>query len=148
MTKHNLKIVHANEHWLRAKKWINQGRQHARYGGEILPYILDKCRVSPSTLVVERALFNAVGGYDERLRVCEDYDLSMRLAIAAEFGYIEQKLVIKRDVMETSLSRGIQHIESVRLDILTEFARAFALNPAQLECVNREIERKRGIVKR
>ncbi|MDR2884638.1 MAG: glycosyltransferase [Deferribacteraceae bacterium] len=148
MNSKGLKISHSDEFWYRRDRWVNQGKNQTRYGGWIFDNIVDKCRVSSSSLVVDRDLFNAAGGYDENLQVCEDYALSMRLALLAEIGYIDDKLFIKRDVAENSLSRHIEHIESIRLDILTQLVGSNALTPNQLECANREIARKMVIVKR
>jgi glycosyltransferase involved in cell wall biosynthesis len=137
---------HTDEFWYRCTRWVNQGKQHTRYGGKILCKILDKCRISPSSLVLERSLFESLGGYDESLRVCEDYELSLRLAAVAEIGYLEDRAIIKRNIAENSLSNGIEYIESVRLGILERFAAGY--DGAEKECIKQELERKRGIVKK
>jgi glycosyltransferase involved in cell wall biosynthesis len=145
MLSGGLVASHTNEYWYRDGRWINQGKQHARYGGKILSKILDKCRVSPSSLVLERSFFETLGGYDESLRVCEDYELTLRIAAMTDLGYLENKAIIKRDITTNSLSRGIKHIESIRLDILERFAKSYSGDDK--ECVEQELERKMGIVR-
>ncbi len=48
--------------------------------------------VTPS-VVARRELLARVGGYDETLRVCEDYELWVRLASCSEADFIDQPLV-------------------------------------------------------
>ncbi len=146
MEKSGLPASHTDEHWFRKDRWVNQGKQHTKYGGNIFCTILDKCRISPSALVVEKGLFSRMGGFNPLLRVCEDYEFSMRLALIAEIGYIPEKLTVKRATEANSLSAAIRHIESVRLDILEQFISQHELPPEYEECAKKELERKRRIV--
>lgn len=147
MLENNYKISHTDEFWYRKGKWINQGKTNLRYGGFILDKILDKCRVSPSSLIVHRSVFQDFL-FDEKLQVCEDYELCLRLAGRYEIGYLEEKLIIKRAVEDNSLSAGIKHIESIRLDILKNFYKNYnsILNENNKYAVLKEIERKESIV--
>ncbi len=150
MLDNEYKISHTNEFWYRENRFINQNKDMARYGGEIFSKILDKCRVSPSTLMIEKKLFQSANGFDEALRVCEDYELLLRLSIDNIIGYIEDRLTIKRSITDDQLSKSIKYIESVRLNILEDFRRKY-LDQLKLEdsiALNLEIERKLNIVKK
>ncbi|MDR2870922.1 MAG: glycosyltransferase family 2 protein, partial [Deferribacteraceae bacterium] len=142
MQKHGALVSHTDELWLRQGRWVNQGRQHQRYGGDILCKILDKCRVSPSSLMVRKDFFKAIGGFDEQLRVCEDYELCLRMAAQTKIYYLEERLLVKRAI-DASLSQSIQHIESIRLTILERFAAAGGYEPCYSECIEAELEPKR-----
>lgn len=48
-----------------------------------------------STLLVRRAAFRAVGGFDERLGCFEDWDLCLRLARDWTFAWVDAPLVLK-----------------------------------------------------
>lgn len=48
---------------------------------------------TPSTAMVHRPPFGAVGGFDEALRFCEDWDLYLRLARRYRIDYIQDPLV-------------------------------------------------------
>ena len=147
MVKRRWRASHTDEHWFRKDRWVNQGKRHTKYGGYIFCQILDKCRVSPSAFAVERDLFNHLGGFDELLTVCEDYEFFLRLALETEIGYIPQKLTIKRAIDENSLSATIKHIESIRLEILERFASQHEIPREYAEDLRNELERKRKIVK-
>lgn len=62
------------------------GEWRALSGDIAVALLSDRASVSMPTVVVERELFDAVGGFDEdaRLNLREDFDLELRLALAAE----------------------------------------------------------------
>lgn len=141
------KFSHTGEFWLRMGKWVNQGNKHTKYGGDIFCKILDKCRTSPSSMMFERSFFESLLGFNENLRVCEDYDLALRASAVYEAGYLDEKLIIKRAVSDNSLSASINHIESVRLNILETVINTASLSSEHIACAEKELLRKRGIVK-
>lgn len=149
MISNKLKISHSNEFWYKNDRYINQNRGSARYGGYIFDKVLDKCRVSPSSLIIERELFLSAGGFDESLRVCEDYEFILRVAPFNEIGYIDEKLIIKRAITDNQLSSSIKYIESIRLDILQTFKTRYynKLSNDDKSVLDNEIERKFSIVK-
>ena len=67
------------------------------------------------TIMVRRDVFEAVGGFDERMRVSEDWDLCYRVARRYKVGFVAEPLVnyrshpaaAHRDVSE--LERGMSH---------------------------------------
>lgn len=148
MQENNYLVSHTDEFWFRQGKWINQGKTNKRYGGYILDKILDKCRISPSSLIVHKSVFDEAGLFDEDLRVCEDYELSLRIALKYNVGYLKKKLIIKRAVEENSLSAGIRHIEYIRYNILCNFyeKNKQKLNIHDKEKVEKEILRKKQII--
>ena len=54
---------------------------HRKPSGDIFLPSLDLCLVSPSAVMMTRELLVALGGFDESLPVCEDYDLWLRIAV-------------------------------------------------------------------
>ncbi len=148
MDENNLLISHTDEFWYRKDSWVNQGKSNKRYGGYIFDKILDKCRISPSSLIAHKSVFDKSGYFNEDLKVCEDYEISLRFALKYKIGYLEKKLIIKRAVEENSLSAGICHIEYIRYEILEKLYRKIN-NTLDLNSKNaliREIERKKQII--
>lgn len=148
MKENNLYISHTDEFWFRPGKWINQGKSNKRYGGYIFDKILDKCRISPSSLIVHKSVFNNVGYFNENLRVCEDYELFLRIALKYNIGYLEKKLIIKRAVEKNSLSANIKHIEYIRYKILEKMYgdNSMLLDYNKQKMVEEELERKKRII--
>lgn len=144
-----LSISHTNEFWYKKDRFINQGKKHQRYGGKIFAKVLDMCRVSPSSLLVHKDVFKDIGLFDEGLRVCEDYEWTLRCALKYDFCYMEEKLLIKRAITDNSLSASIQNIESIRLNILKSFENKYgaSLSDGELLALRAELARKNTIVK-
>ena len=141
-------ICHTDEFWYRKDRFVNSGKKHQKYGGFIFDKILDKCRVSPSSFIIEKNLFLSHQGFNENLKVCEDYELFIRLSVNNKFSYIPQKLIVKRAIESNSLSAAIKHIESLRLDILTKLACNMQnLPPEMTKALKEEIKKKESIVK-
>jgi len=121
LEKSGLRICHTDEFWYKKDRFINKQKKHERFGGRILPYILDFCRISPSSVMFHRSVLEKTGIFDESMRVCEDYDLFLRFALFYEIEYVPTKAIIKRAVTDDQLSASIEHIESVRLGALQRF---------------------------
>ena len=149
MKENNYQISHTNEFWYKKDRFINQNKKSKRYGGKILDKILDKCRVSPSSLIVERKVFEKCGLFDETLDVCEDYEISLRFVLQYEIGYLDKNLIIKRAIEENSLSAAINHIEYIRYNILKNFYEKYEdrFNREEKEALLCELQRKNSIIK-
>jgi glycosyltransferase involved in cell wall biosynthesis/GT2 family glycosyltransferase len=65
-------------------------------GPFLAPLLRGEPRIVQSAVIVRRELLERVGGYDEDLRVCEDYSLWIRLAQESEIGFIPSPLVLIR----------------------------------------------------
>ncbi len=148
MVENDLYISHTDEFWYRKDRWVNQGKSNKRYGGYIFDKILDKCRISPSSLIVHKSVFDEAGYFNENLRVCEDYEISLRFALKYKIGYLEKKLIIKRAVEKNSLSAGIKHIEYIRYEILEKLYRDInnILDLNSKIAIMNEIKRKKHII--
>jgi glycosyltransferase involved in cell wall biosynthesis len=65
--------------------------------GRILDQLLrEEALVVTPSVVARRELLVRVGGYDEALLVCEDYELWVRLASCSEVAFIDEPLVLVR----------------------------------------------------
>jgi glycosyltransferase involved in cell wall biosynthesis len=60
------------------------------------PLVKMEIAVATSTLIVRRQLFEQVGGFDIKQRMCEDYDLWLRLSELSEIDGVRQTLLHKR----------------------------------------------------
>ncbi|MDQ3929778.1 MAG: glycosyltransferase family 2 protein, partial [Chloroflexota bacterium] len=66
------------------------------FNGDILGDILEDPRAVSSTLVVRREVLERVGGFSE-MRVNEDYELTLRLALRSRASYVPEVLVLMRE---------------------------------------------------
>ncbi len=121
INKSGLSIVHTDEFWWKKGKFVNQGKRHKKYGGEIFEKILDTCRISPSSVLIKKNVFKKIGLFDEKFRACEDYDLWLRMALNYEIGYMPIKTIVKRFFLDDHLSMNVRHLEYLRLLSLCKF---------------------------
>ncbi len=115
MVKNNWDICQTDEIWIRNGKRINPQKKHKKISGMIFEKALKLCIVSPSAVMMRKNLFLELGGFDENLPACEDYDLWLRISLKIPIYLIERKLVIKRGGHEDQLSKTIPHLDRFRI---------------------------------
>lgn len=99
-----LKIVYGEETWIRNGMRVNQKKHHKKSGGRIFERCLEQCLIAPSSVLLEKNLFDEFKGFDESFVVCEDYDLWIKISSQYEIGFIEHPLIIKYGGHEDQLS--------------------------------------------
>ena len=90
------RICQTEEIWMRRGKRVNPKRRHRKPSGWIFEPSLALCLVSPSAVMMRRELLEEMGGFDEALPACEDYDLWLRVSLRVPIHLIDEKLVVKR----------------------------------------------------
>lgn len=76
---------------LRASRWWPAA------DGWILESLIEmETVIATSSLIVRRGLLEQVGGFDHQQRMCEDYDLFLRIAGLTEMDGIRETLLLKR----------------------------------------------------
>ena len=100
------KVCHSDEIWIREGRRVNPGRRHAKREGRLYLQSLTLCAISPSAVVLHRTVLDEVGGFDERLPVCEDYDLWLRVTARYDVALVDEPLVIKYGGHADQLSRS------------------------------------------
>jgi glycosyltransferase involved in cell wall biosynthesis len=128
-----------------------QVKRSPAHDGWILDQLVrEEALVVTPSVVVRRAFIEEIGGYNEALLVCEDYELWVRLASRSEVDFIDEPLVLVRRHSEHSfddvtclenLRRAVEiiqrsgaasHLDAVlckrRANISAKLARAHALS--------------------
>ena len=111
-------FCHTNEIWIRNGVRVNQLKKHKKYGGDIFKYCLDMCRISPSSSLIKKEVFEDVGLFDESLTVCEDYDLWLRITANYTILFLDRPLIKKYGGHADQLSRVPEGIEQYRIQSL------------------------------
>jgi len=100
-------ICQTDEIWIRRGVRVNPRKHHRKPSGMIFEASLALCLVSPSAVMIKRLLLGEVGTFDEDLRVCEDYDLWLRIGYKYPIYLIERPLIVKRGGHSDQISKGI-----------------------------------------
>ena len=135
-------LCHTNEVWVRNNVRVNQMKKHQKYGGYIFENCLDICRISPSSVLIKKEVFEMVGLFDESLKVCEDYDLWLRITSVLPIIFLDQPLIIKYGGHSDQLSRVDNGIEQYRIKSLEKILRSESLSADQLKSAKLHLLKK------
>jgi len=119
-----VEICQTEEVWLRNGIRVNPKEKHRKPSGDIFRRSLDLCCVSPSAVMMTKELFEKVGGFDESLAVCEDYDLWLRISVDHAVPLIPAALIIKRGGHADQLSRSMWGMDRHRVKALQKLLRS------------------------
>jgi glycosyltransferase involved in cell wall biosynthesis len=136
------RVCHSDEIWVRNGRRVNPMNKHRKYGGDIFLYCLPRCVMSPSSVVLHRSVVEEVGGFDETLPVCEDYDLWLRIASQTTVLYVPEKLLIKYGGHEDQLSRSSWGMDRYRIQALEKLLLSEVLSATQSQEAIAEMLRK------
>ena len=109
---------HTDEVWIRRGVRVNERRIHRKQGGWQFLASLPRCLISPSAVMMRRTLWDRLGGFDESLPACEDYDLWLRLTAVVPVGFLPERLVVKRGGHADQLSRRTPVLDRYRIQAL------------------------------
>lgn len=73
-------FIHGYDRWIYDGAEIEMEREGRKPEGWIWKASLGHCYISPPTVLMKRALFDELGGFDESLPVSEDYEFWLRLS--------------------------------------------------------------------
>lgn len=139
-------ICHTDELWLNGGKVVHQKPYHRKQGGHFFERALERCLISPSSVVLSRALLDEVGWFDESLPAAEDYDLWLRVTPFHRVDHIPQPLVIKHGGGTDQLSRMLPAIDRFRIEAIIKLLAMPHLPDDYRRAAQRMLVKKCGIV--
>lgn len=135
-------ICQTEEVWLRNGVRVNPRNKHRKPSGDIFAASLQLCLVSPSAVMMRRELFDHVGGFDEELLACEDYDLWLRISASEPVHLIAEALVIKRGGHADQLSHRFWGMDRFRVAALRKLLATGGLTLMQRQQVEAVLAEK------
>lgn len=114
------RIVQTNEIWIRNGKRVNIPKTHRKFQGDLFEASLLRCMITPSSVMIKHELFNEVGGFNESLPACEDYDLWLRICCKESVGLIDENLLKRYGGHSDQLSSSIFALDRFRIRSLLE----------------------------
>ena len=127
-------LVHSDEIWIRNGTRVNAGKKHQKRGGCIYEHCLPLCCISPSAALINKKVLLQLGGFDENLPACEDYDLWLRLCANYPVIYIDEPLLNKYGGHDDQLSTKYWGMDRFRIIALEKILASNCLSP-----VNRKL---------
>lgn len=140
------RILQTEERWIRQGHFANPKKRHKKPSGEAFERSLELCCISPSAVMIDKELFIQNHGFDEHMRVCEDYDLWLRLTAKHHVGLIDKPLIEKRGGHEDQLSRSEPAMNRFRVYAMAKLLVREALSQDQIKLVLAETGRKCSVI--
>ncbi len=80
--KKNPKILfsHTKERWIRDKKEVKYPKRLKKPEGWCFLDNTSACKIAASSVMFHKSIVENIGYFDEKLRVCEDYDFWLRVS--------------------------------------------------------------------
>ncbi|MEK6557920.1 MAG: glycosyltransferase [Candidatus Margulisiibacteriota bacterium] len=116
-------VSQTEEQWVRNGKKVNAMKKHTKRSGRIFYDCLPLCLVSPSAVMIKRAVFEKIGQFDEKLLVTEDYDLWLRISLHYPIYLISEKLVVKYGGHSDQLSHKYSSMDVFRIYAMRKLLR-------------------------
>lgn len=124
-----LAVSFTNEQWVRHAQKVNKPARFRIDKATLYKRSLHACILACSTCMIERDFFTTLGGFDEALEVCEDYDLwlrIMKMVPMQNIGYIDEMLTEKHAGHANQLSKRHESMERFRVKALEALHDAYA----------------------
>lgn len=125
-----LPLVHGEEVWLRNGVRVNPKVKYKKSGGEIFDRCVETTCISTSTTIMRRDLFDSLGGFREDFKVCEDYELWLRITAKTPVGFVDTPVANKYGGHSDQLSTQFHSMDYYRVKALVPF---FATKPYAAE---------------
>lgn len=124
------RLCHTEEIWIRNGVRVNAMKKHAKRGGYIFHHCLPLCVISPSSVLLHRALFDTIDLFDETLPACEDYDLWLRICARHPVLFLDSPLIVKYGGHKDQLSKRHWGMDRFRIRALEKVIDSTELSPS------------------
>lgn len=128
-------FLHSEEIWIRNGVRVNPKQKHKKSNDNIFVRSLDFCIISPSTVMIERSLFEKHRGFNESFTVCEDYDLWLKILLSEKIDFIPTPLIQKYGGHEDQLSTKFVAMDYWRIKSLVKLYQSSQCSLIQKEAI-------------
>ncbi len=111
-------IIQSEEIWIRNGKRVNPCKHHKKPEGWIWEESLERCLISPSSVLMKKTLLERYAYFNENLPASEDYDLWLKITRHHPAGLEPSFSVIKHGGHEDQLSRKHPAMDKFRVRTL------------------------------
>jgi glycosyltransferase involved in cell wall biosynthesis len=135
-------ICQNQEIWMRGGRRVNPGAGHEKRDGFFFEAALVRCLVSPSSVMFTREFYESVGGFDESLPACEDYDLWLRALVRHPVGLLNEWLTVRHGGRADQLSAAFVGLDLFRIRAMLGLLGRVNLTDWHRNCLIKELGRK------
>jgi glycosyltransferase involved in cell wall biosynthesis len=139
-------VVQTKEIWIRRGQRVNPPKTHEKFGGDLFAASLERCMITPSSVLLRKALITESGGFNEMLPACEDYDLWLKITCRHTVGLIEEDLLIRYGGHADQLSATVPVLDRYRIQSLCDLLESAALSSSQKSLARASLLKRARIV--
>ncbi len=140
------RVIYTDETWIRKGRRVNPKKVHRKHHGWIYDRCLPLCIISPSSVLLDRSVFQQVGLFDTNFPVCEDYEMWLRISSRYPIFYLEEPLIVKVGGHADQLSRSLWGLDRYRVKSMLKAYSSGDLTPQQAVWTARQIAEKARIL--
>lgn len=116
-----VRISQTRENWVRSGVPVNKPDHWEPVESDMAGASRRRCMIGPSCVMMRRDLWSEVGGFDPRYRVCEDFELWLRITALNRVGLVDgEALVTKYGGHRDQLSTTTPALDRYRIVALLE----------------------------
>ena len=145
-THKEFRIFQTQEIWIRKGVRVNPPKTHAKIHGYQFRENLERCMITPSSVMMEKRLFLESGGFNESLPACEDYDLWLRITSAYPVGLIDEPLLTRFGGHDDQLSGVVPILDRFRIRSILDILNSKKLSKEQSDLARSQLIKKALIV--
>ncbi|MDF1826561.1 MAG: glycosyltransferase family A protein [Verrucomicrobiales bacterium] len=140
-------ISQVEEGWIRNGVGVNKPKHWEQKSGDLFAESVERCSIGPSCVMMSRQRWEAAGGFDPRFRVCEDYELWLRVCSSGIVGLVNGgPLVQKHAGHKDQLSVCTPAMDRFRVVALLEHFLSRGFTAAHRDLMAKGIESKSAIL--
>jgi glycosyltransferase involved in cell wall biosynthesis len=139
-------IVQTNETWIRKGRRVNPPQTHQKQAGDIFPLCVQRCMITPSSVMIRRDVLQQTGVFNESLPACEDYDLWLRISAHYPVGLVVSEELIRYGGHSDQLSATTPVQDRYRVRSLLTLLRHNQLSADQQHLVYNHLRRLSGFI--
>lgn len=112
------KFIYTDEMWVSGERELPVPKKYHKPETISFEEAMAFCNIATSSVLMQKKLFDRLGGFDEELEVCEDYDLWLRVLRETKIDLVPQKLTYKHSGANDQLSTKYGEMDRFRVKAL------------------------------
>lgn len=140
------RISQTQEVWVRNGVRVNPPKTHKKIHGFQFKENLDRCMITPSSVMIQKKLLDETGGFNENLPACEDYDLWLRITSVYPVGLIDEFLLTRYGGHADQLSSTVPVLDRFRIQSLETIVTSGKLSDEERMLVKSKLVQKAHIM--
>lgn len=146
-----IQISQCEEAWMRNELLLKKKNYQQQPQGWIFEKCVEVCCISPSCVMMSRKLWQDLGGFDERYRVCEDYELWLRASLKNPVGLVKcdsGPLVTRHGGHDDQLSFAVEAMDRFRVLALLDLLIEVDLSDNQRQLVEQGVGKRAEVLEK